>query len=318
MEEEPTWRGERKKGSGAPRKTTATQDKEIEEWVLENRGLRKVTVKAIRKQFPYLRRLSTTLVEERLEEAELGWQRRRNKSKVGTTYLAARIEYCHAVKRKWQDTLEKWAYTDGTVYYLDRTAAEHEQSLHAALGKFVWRRLDGKDALWQDCIAPCAYSKGQGTAVRVWGMLALGRLHIYILDEKEHMNQEIYSQVIEDHFYDWMGNCTHLVCDYEHCLRTATSIKLLKKAGLELVPKYPRCSQDFNAIENVWGLLKVRLEQTMPINMESREQFITRLRAAVSWANTVRADTLWSYSTNQKERAEECLATEPPGGRTSW
>ena len=101
-------------------------------------------------------------------------------------------------------------------------------------------------------------------------------------------------------------------------MRTATSVKLLKKGGLELVDKYPRCSQDFNAIENVWAILKVRLEQTMPINMESREQFIKRLRAAVAWANTVRADTLWYYSTNQKERAEECLATEPPGGRTSF
>ena len=155
-------------------------------------------------------------------------------------------------------------------------------------------------------------------AVRVWGMLALGRLHIYILDEKDNMNQEIYSQLIQDRFEDWMGNCTHLVCDYEHCLRTSTSVKLLKKVGLELVPKYPRCSQDFNAIENVWALLKVRLDATMPIALESREQFIKRLRAAVVWANTVRAETLWYYSTNQKERAEECLATEPPGGRTSW
>ena len=154
MAEEPKWRGERREGSGAHRKTTPEQDQNIQDWVIANRGTTKVTVARIRKQFPYLRRLSKTLVEERLNEAELGWQRRRNKSKVGSTYLAERVDYCHAVKRKWQDTLERWAYVDGTVYYLDRTAAEHEQSLHAALGKFVWRRLDGKDALWQDCIAP--------------------------------------------------------------------------------------------------------------------------------------------------------------------
>ena len=52
----------------------------------------------------------------------------------------------------------------------------------ACLGTHVWRRLDGRDALFQDCIAPSCYSKAQGKAIRVWGMLALGRLHIHVLE----------------------------------------------------------------------------------------------------------------------------------------
>ena len=35
---DPHWRGDREEGSGAPRKTTEKQDKQIVKWVLDNRG----------------------------------------------------------------------------------------------------------------------------------------------------------------------------------------------------------------------------------------------------------------------------------------
>ena len=65
------WRGGREEGSGPLRKTTVKQDKEIVRWVLKNRGKVKVCVRRLRKQFTYLRKLSDTLVEERLQEADL-------------------------------------------------------------------------------------------------------------------------------------------------------------------------------------------------------------------------------------------------------
>ena len=79
-----------------------------------------------------------------------------------------------------------------------------------------------------------------------------------------------------------------------------------------------RCSQDFNAIENCWRILKERLDETIPKQRETREAFIKRLRGAVAWANRRRADQLWRLSTNQKERADDCLASKPPGGRTKF
>lgn len=120
LDAEPSWRGERAPGSGAARKTTAKEDKQIEKFILKWRGEKKVTVRFIKKEFPKLRKLSDTLVEERIQEADLKWLRRRRKSKVGTTYLQPRVEYCQGVKRKHQSTLDLWAYTDGTVYYLEQ------------------------------------------------------------------------------------------------------------------------------------------------------------------------------------------------------
>ena len=77
LEANPRWRGERQEGSARPRQTTAAQDKEIIRWVNKERGKMKVTVSAVKKQFPYLRKFSNTLVEDRLHEADLWYLRRR-------------------------------------------------------------------------------------------------------------------------------------------------------------------------------------------------------------------------------------------------
>ena len=353
LSSDPKWRGERSVGSGRPRKTTKKQDRDIVKHVDKERGRSKVTVKSIKRQFPALRKVSNTLVEERLNEASYAYLRRRRKSKVGKAYLQDRIDYCNAVNRKRNSTLERWAYTDGTVYYLDRTAGEHEQTQAAALGAMVWRRTDRSDALYQDCLGPSGYNKAQGTPVRVWGMLASGVLHIRVLDVGEVMNTDVYCELVEEHFEQWMAGCTELVCDFERCIRSAAAVAELERVGLRVVDNYPKCSQDFNAIENAWGtyaetvrsnplcsiaisifcfaalrnsgincfsigILKERLDQTLPQRMESREDFILRLRAAVTWANRHRASELWYLSTNQKERAQDCLNTLPPGGRTKW
>ena len=148
--------------------------------------------------------------------------------------------------------------------------------------------------------------------------MASGILHIHILDAGETMNEMLYIDLVEDCFEDWAGDCDLLVSDFEACLRTDASLHALSQAGLEFVPDHPRCSQDFNAMENCWEVLKERLDETMPSHMEDREAFVARLHQAVSWANRYRKTQLWYLSTNQKERARECLATTPPGGRTSF
>ena len=43
---------------------------------------------------------------------------------------------------------------------------------------------------------------------------------------------------------------------------------VLIRANLKLVECYPVVSQDFNAIENVWDILKTRLDETMPVHLE--------------------------------------------------
>ena len=92
----------------------------------------------------------------------------------------------------------------------------------------------------------------------------------------------------------------------------------LSKTSLRLLDPYPKVSQDFNAIENAWGDLRKRLDENQSTYLEGRKEFIQRLQAAVKRMNKNKADRLWFLSTNQKERAQECLAQKLPGGRTQW
>ena len=104
----------------------------------------------------------------------------------------------HLLYRRWvlgvlQATLDKWAYSDGTVFYLDRTEDENLERHRLALGEYVWRRADRTDALYSDCVGASCYRKAQGQPVRVWGLLAAGKLNIYILEKGGVMDRYLWN-----------------------------------------------------------------------------------------------------------------------------
>jgi len=316
LEENPAWRGERQEGSGRKRVTTPKQDKLVIGEVFKKRGSTKVTVNHLKKKFWHLRKLCDSTVENRLHEANLAWLRRRRKTLVPSKYIGPRKAFAKCVLRKHTSTLHKWAYTDGTVFYLDRTEAEHDDTKRRALGSHVWRMTDGTDALFQDTIGPSSYGKAQGKPVKVWGMLSEGTLKIRILPEGHHMNRWWYAWIVEHCFPTWLGDCTYIIQDHERCLWCEEPLAAMAKLGLEVVEDYPKCSQDLNAIENAWKILRERLYETLPQALECREDFVTRLRAAVAWVNRNKRGQLLHLSHNQKERAQEVLLQK--GGRTKW
>lgn len=312
------WRGQRKVGSGRPRVTTTNLDRKIEKAVLNNRGKVKVTVAYLQKKFPEARKVSKSCLEDRLHEAGLKWLRRRKKTLVPKQFKRKRIAWAKFVLSSRRATLNRWVFTDGTIFYLARTEVDDEFKKRGALGTHVWRRADRNDALFEDCVGPSAYWKAQGTPVRVWGMLVTGKLHIAILPEGTAMNRHRYKTMIEQRFPQWLDGVDRplLVQDFEPCLRCEEPLEALAEIGVELVCQHSKYSQDLNPIENVWALLRERLYTTEPSTMESRDGFCIRLRHAVQWLNRNHGDTLLSWCTDQKERAHDVLLQN--GGRTKW
>ena len=318
LEATPQWKGERKSGSGPPRKTTEEQDEELLDLVLELRGKRKVTVTYLRTALPWAKGLGNTALEERLRDAGLAFLRRRRKTLVLKVHRPPRIKYCKWVLKQQQQFLDQWCWSDGTVFFLDRGEAENEETQRAALGTHVWRMTDGSDALFDDCVGPSCYKKGQGHPVKVWGLLADGKLHIHVLQQGETLNKELFQEIVEDFFGQWKGPCSYLVQDFEPAIRSEEALLAIKDVGLELVELYPKRSQDFNAIENVWKMLREELWETLPQGVEKRDAFIARLHKCVAHINKHRKHEVLKFSRNQKQRAQDCLASTPPGSRTEW
>ena len=130
------------------------------------------------------------------------------------------------------------------------------------------------------------------------------------------MNKEEYSLLVDEKFEAWIGNCNVLVQDFEKAIRSQEALGALQRVGLEHVKGYPVSSQDFNAIENAWKILRERLDQTLPKGVEPRDHFVLRLKEAAHCVNKNRADELPYRCRNQKERARECLDLE--GARTQF
>ena len=230
-----------------------------------------------------------------------------------------------------QATLDRTAFTDGASVYLARSYDEKDQKRRGALGRSVWRMANGADGLFEDNIGPSMYAKSQGLPVKFWGFLANGRLEYYVLpadpDPKKkttHMNSIRYQQLVESQFAQWRRNCfgddkpCRLIQDHEKCLWANTSVDALKKAGCPPVAKFPKCSPDLNAIENIWAMLRTRLVDTEPVHLESRAQFLVRLRRCVRWLNEHKKEEMLKKCANQKERAHDVLNATPPGSKTQW
>ena len=307
---------------GRPRETLGSLDREISKLVYKMRGSAVVTAAYVRRVIKAARKTTVRTVQRRLREAGLRWLRRRRKTLLTQEHMAARLAWVVFTVSQTPAMLSRWAYTDGTSFYLARTAEEHLDKRRAALGTHVWRAADGHDALFQDCVGPSAYAKAQGSCVRIWGLLFAGMLCIYVLPQGEVMNTEWYTWIIENKFRAWLDAAharstrVFLVQDHERCLWADEPLDALEDENIQLLEEFPKCSQDLNPIEVAWREVKARMDDTMPTKAEPRLVFLRRLHRAVAWVNANRAEYFWYLCHAQKKWAQDVWEAQPPGART--
>jgi hypothetical protein len=309
---------------GVKRATPKGFEKAVLKLVFSFRGSAKVTINFVKKKLKSARKFSNRTIGRRLHEAGLAWLSRRRKSRVSAEHRRSRVKFAKWVQTLKASTLKRWAYTDGTVFYLARTHVEKADKKVAALGKMVWRKADGSDGLYQDCVGASSYAKGQGYPVKLWGYLLNGKFFVSALRKGMSMNSKRYSKFVRKHFLKWTRKALgkkntkqpFLVQDHERCLWTEESQKAIREAGVRLLENYPKSSQDLNAIETCWRELRERLYVTEPTDLETRCKFLRRMHKAVAWVNKHRKKYLLELCNDQKERANDVLCGKPPGART--
>jgi hypothetical protein len=316
------WNGEVHGGAGRPRETSSKLDKAITKLVFQKRGSIKVTASVVRKLVVGARKMSLRSIQRRISEAGLAYLRRRRKHLVSPAHKQERLEWVAWVYLLPAAMLARWAYTDGTSFYLARTQDEHSDKKRLALGTHVWRAANGHDALYEDCVGPSVYAKAQGKCVRIWGLLFSGILCIFVLPDKEAMNAAWYTWLIDHKFRNWLDLAfarttkVFLVQDHERCLWTEEPVDAMEDENIELLENFPTSSQDLNPIEVAWREVRSRLDATMPAVFENRPAFTRRLRQAVAWVNIHRAGLFREICGAQKAWARDVLNATPPGART--
>jgi len=318
LEAEPTWTGERKEGSGRKRATTPAEDQAMVRAVKKFHGERRVNAVTLRKLEPAAKKVGTRTLRRRLRESELRWCRRRRKTVIPAESVTARLEWARWLKRQSAAYLRRMTFTDGVSFYLGRTDTQHANAQRAALGLFVYRETTSQDALYKDCVGPSSYAKAQGECVRMWGLLRKGQLHARILLRGTVMNRWEYEHIIRTDFARWLSRDRWplLVQDHERALWCQGPMEACAQTGIQVVEQHPKHSADLNIIENVWSLLRSRLDDTMPAEPETRADFVQRLRSAIFWVNRNHKETMLKWQRDYKQRAHDVL--ENNGHRAKW
>ena len=188
----------------ASRAVQPALDKQIIKLVFKKRGSVMVTIKYVQKMIKAARKVCSRTIGRRLGDAGLEWLRRRPKSLVPAAHKVSRLEWAAWVLGRTSATLTRWAFSDGTSFYLGRSENEVEQKTRGALGPFVWRHADGRDGLFEDCVGPSSYWKAQGMPVKIWGLLVAGFLFVWVLPQGKNMTGELYAWLVEHKFVPWL------------------------------------------------------------------------------------------------------------------
>ena len=165
---DPAWRGEDSRAGGRPLSLTPKQEKAVRRLVFRERGEAVVTTAFCKKRLESLRPFSDAVVRHSLHRAGLAWLPRRVKAAAPLKYKEDRLAFARWLLGRQRATLKRFAYTDGTTFYLARTVEENADKQRAGLGRYVWRICDGKDGLWDENIGPSCYAKGQGTVASLF------------------------------------------------------------------------------------------------------------------------------------------------------
>ena len=122
------------------------------------------------------------------------------------------------------------------------------------------------------------------------------------------MNGARYNRVVKMHIAKWRRACfgraarVFLVKDHERCLWQERNANAEHAAGFDVIDTFPKASPDLNAIEGWWRRLKDALVESAPPRLESRQDFLKRLRSTVNRLNRIACDDGLRLCTNQRAR----------------
>uniref|UniRef100_A0A8K9X8F3 Tc1-like transposase DDE domain-containing protein n=1 Tax=Oncorhynchus mykiss TaxID=8022 RepID=A0A8K9X8F3_ONCMY len=259
------------KASGCPRKSSKHQDRLLKLIQLRDRGTTSTELAQEWQQAGVSE--SACTVRQRLLKDGLVSRRAAKKPLLSRKNIRDRLIFCKRY-RDW--TAEDW----GKVIFSD----ESPFRLFGASGKKLVRRRQG-ELYHQSCVMPTV--KHPDT-IHVWDCFsAKGVGSLTILPKNTAMNKEWYQHTIREQLLPTIQEqFGDQQCLFQHdgasCHMAKVITRWLGEQNINILGPWPGNPPDLNPIENLWLILKRRVDKQNPTNSDKRQALIMQEWAAIS------------------------------------
>lgn len=249
--------------SGRPKVTTEKVDRHIRREAIKDPFITANQIKT--KLRPHTQNVSISTIKRRLfTKFKMPATKPRKKPMLTKVMRQKRINFCKKYQR-W--TMEQWR----TVLFSDESTFQQFCNTQHHV-----RRPAGTSPLNpRYTIKTVKHSP----SVMVWGCFSyFNRGALTFLAPNERMNADRYINILEEKLIQFMGRCQTSIFQQDNapCHAAKKTLNWFRSNNVELLD-WPSNSPDINPIENIWQIVKRKVAELKPSNIDELKAEITRV-----------------------------------------